>query len=338
MGKSVERSELQALLAAAPPDVEARADVLRAFKAQRVFDVGVAEVTGTLPLMQVSDYLTFLAEALLDAALEVAWEETAERFPQFSEQRAFVIVGYGKLGGLELGPSSDLDLVFLHELPAAAGQFLHRLVRRLLHILTVQTYLGALYEVDMRLRPSGNAGTMVSSLESFAEYQQRQAWSWEHQALVRARVVAGDPAVGARFADARRRVLCQHRAPATLAEQVLTMRRRMDEHHDADEDVKRGPGGIVDIEFMVHYLVLAWAHEHPALTEFTDNIRILETAERLQLLPAPMACNLREAYLGLRSLWHRSVLELPGTDADEAFATHRADVRAAWMEIFGETR
>ncbi len=331
--------ELREQIARAEPAGQERIlDVLREYKEHHVFNVALAEVRGTLPLMNASDYLTFLAETVLEASLDLAWRENADRFPAFaSGPRPFIIVGYGKLGGIELGPDSDLDIVFLHDLPGDAGQFLHRLVRRLLHTLTVPTYLGSLYEVDMRLRPSGGAGTMVSSLEAFRDYQLQEAWVWEHQALVRARGVAGDAGLLERFERVRREVLCQPREAQQLRAEVLGMRRRMADHHGDEEGLKRGSGGIVDIEFMVQYLVLAHAHEHPELTVFSDNIRILETAERLELLPARLAASLREAYLALRSEWHRSVLDLPDTDrASEVLASHRDRVREAWVQVFGE--
>lgn len=324
---------------AEPGGQERVLDVLREFKEHHVFNVALAEVRGTLPLMHASDYLTFLAEAVLEQALDLAWRENAERFPEFAEPRgarSFVIVGYGKLGGIELGPGSDLDLVFIHDLPEGAGQFLHRLVRRLLHVITVPTYLGSLYEVDMRLRPSGKSGTMVSSLTAFRDYQLGEAWVWEHQALVRARGVAGDPDLIARFETVRREVLCRPRDADDLRVEVLKMRRRMTEHL-GEEDLKQASGGIVDIEFMVQYLVLAHAHQHPDLAVYTDNMRILETAERLGLLPADMAGDLRAAYLALRSEWHRSVLDLPDTErAAEVLSRHRDRVRGAWADIFGD--
>jgi len=329
---------------AEPQGQERVLDALREYKEHHVFNVALAEVRGSLPLMHASDYLTFLAEAVLEEALDLAWRENAERFPEFAEPegshggqrlRPFIIVGYGKLGGIELGPGSDLDLVFIHDLPAEAGQFLHRLVRRLLHTITVPTYLGSLYEVDMRLRPSGRSGTMVSSLESFRDYQLNEAWVWEHQALVRARGVAGDQQLLERFERVRHEVLCLRRDAGRLAAEVLKMRRRMAEHHGDEEGVKRGTGGIVDIEFMVQYLVLAHAHQHPDLAAYSDNMRILETAERLELLPAALAGNLREAYLALRAEWHRSVLDLPDSDrAAEVLASHRDRVRDAWQNLF----
>jgi [glutamine synthetase] adenylyltransferase / [glutamine synthetase]-adenylyl-L-tyrosine phosphorylase len=315
-------------------------DVLREFKEHHIFNVALAEVRGTLPLMNASDYLTFLAEAVLEQALDLAWRENTERFPEFAEPalatRPFIIVGYGKLGGIELGPGSDLDLVFIHDLPEGAGQFLHRLVRRLLHVITVPSYLGSLYEVDMRLRPSGKSGTMVSSLAAFRDYQLSEAWVWEHQALVRARGVAGDRVLLGRFEQVRREVLCRPRHADELRAEVLKMRRRMSEHL-GDEDLKQASGGIVDIEFMVQYLVLAHAHQHPDLAVYTDNMRILETAERLGLLSGQVAGDLREAYLALRSEWHRSVLDLPDSErAAEVLSRHRNRVRGAWAALFGD--
>jgi glutamate-ammonia-ligase adenylyltransferase len=331
------RSELREQMAdVAAVDFEQKLDVLREYKEHHLFNVALAEVRGTLPLMNASDYLSFLAEAVLAEALDLAWSDNVERYPDYAQPRPFIIVGYGKLGGLELGHGSDLDLVFIHDLPTDAAQFLHRLVRRLLHILMVPTYQGTLYEVDMRLRPSGNAGTMVSRLNAFVEYQHSQAWVWEHQALVRARVVAGDPALAARFATARLELLCQPRDAQALKRDVMEMRERMAEHDSARDDLKRGSGGIVDIEFMVQYLVLARAHEYPDLAQYTDNIRILETAERLGLLPARLAQALRAAYLELRSEWHRAVLDLPDSDrAVQVLDQHRAEVRAAWQQLFG---
>ncbi len=325
-------------LALAGGDFERSLEIMREFKSHHVFNVALAELRGTLPLMQVSDALTWLAEAMLEASLTLAWNENLARFPEHSEQRPFLIVGYGKLGGIELGPGSDLDLVFIHDLPSSASQFLHRLIRRLLHVLTAPTYNGTLYEIDTRLRPSGNAGTMVSSLEAFTDYQQKQAWTWEHQALVRARPVAGDRALARRFEQTRRQLLAQPRDRAELAEAVRSMRQRMRDQLAADQessDLKRGSGGIVDIEFVVQYLVLAHAHDHPALTEFTDNVRILDAVEAAELLPGQAAARLKEAYLGLRAEWHRSVLDIPDVErAVQTLSTYREDVSAIWESVF----
>jgi glutamate-ammonia-ligase adenylyltransferase len=331
-------AELRDRVDAATPDGTERVlDALREFKEYHVFNVALAQVRGTLRLMNVSDYLTFLAEAVLEQALDIAWSENATRLGEYPWPQPFVIVGYGKLGGIELGPGSDLDLVFIHDLPGQASQFLHRLVRRLMHVLTVPTYLGALYEVDMRLRPSGNSGLMVSTLESFRAYQEREAWTWEHQALVRARALVGDPALAERFEAVRREILCLPRDGARLRDDVLRMRRRMAEQASAEGDLKRASGGMVDIEFMVQYLVLAHAHAHPELARWSDNVRILETAGNLGLLPVDVGKALREAYLELRAEWHRSALDLPdAARATQVLDAHRDLVRRTWRTLFGD--
>jgi len=334
--------------------LEAAMDVLRDFKEHHVFAVALAELRGRLSLMHVSDYLTWLAEAVLERALTLAWADCADRFPEFAEARDFLIVGFGKLGGIELGPDSDLDIVFVHDLPASAAQFLHRLVRRILHILTVPTYLGTLYEVDMRLRPSGNAGTLVTRLDAFRDYEFDRAWVWEHQALVRARPVAGDARLAERFLAVRREVLAQPRNRAALAADVLRMRRRISAHHGtgtaADEalgepaapsarepDLKRGSGGIVDIEFLVQYLVLAWAARYPRLTEHSDNMRILDAVAAAGLLPEDAVRRLQDAYLALRAEWHRSVLDLPDDSRAAALRdSHRHCVAELWQQAFRE--
>ncbi|TDJ32366.1 MAG: bifunctional [glutamate--ammonia ligase]-adenylyl-L-tyrosine phosphorylase/[glutamate--ammonia-ligase] adenylyltransferase [Gammaproteobacteria bacterium] len=327
------------LVAAEPEGFEKVLDALREFKEHHLFNVATAQVRGTLSLMNVSDYLTVLAEAVLTEATRLAWQQVAEHLPEFAEPRPFIVVGYGKLGGIELGPGSDLDLVFVHDLPAEAAQFLHRLIRRLLNIITVPTYFGALYEIDMRLRPSGNAGTLVSSLEAFRDYQLHQAWTWEHQALVRARVVAGDAAFGERFEVVRREVLCLPRDSGGLKVEVAKMRERMMFQGDHGYDLKRSSGGIVDIEFMVQYLVLAWANEYPEMAEFSDTVRILETAARLGLLPVERAEHLREAYLALRAQQHRSELDMPDNERTrEVFSQYGPGIMAAWLDLFGEAR
>ena len=325
--------DLDAWLARAQPDDAERVlDTLREFRESHLFRAAAAEMAGRLPLMRVSDYLTFLAEAVLDRALAHVWRETFD----IDVVAHFVVVGYGKLGGLELGPASDLDLVFLHDFPTSANRPLHRLVRRFLHALTASTGHGQLYEVDMRLRPSGRAGPLVSSLEGFTRYQQEQAWTWERQALVRARVVAGDAALGRRFEATRRSALCARQDRQRLREEIVAMRKRIADAASTGVDLKRDPGGIVDVEFIVQYLVLAWAHEHESLCEHTDNVRILETAARLGLIDAADAAALTEAYLALRSEAHRAALDLPDPErAASLLARHRDDIARIWGQFFG---
>ena len=317
---------------AGPTDQERVLDTLREFKQAHAFRAAAAEMAGRLPLMRVSDYLTFLAEALLDRTLAYVWRETFGT----EELRDFVVIGYGKLGGLELGPGSDLDLVFLHDFPASRQRELHRLVRRFLHALTVMTARGQLYEVDMRLRPSGRAGPMVSAIEGFARYQHEQAWTWENQAIVRARVVAGDPGLGEQFDATRVGALTRERDREKLREDIVSMRARIAEASKDDVDLKRDPGGIVDVEFLVQYLVLAHAREHEELCAFTDNVRILETAAAVGLLEKREAEALTDAYLGLRSEGHRSVLDLPdAARASDVLERYRETIRGAWGRLLG---
>ena len=317
---------------AGPNDPERVLDALREFKQAHAFRAAAAEMAGRLPLMRVSDYLTFLAEALLDRTLAYVWRETFGT----EELRDFAVIGYGKLGGLELGPGSDLDLVFLHDFPAARQRELHRLVRRFLHALTVMTARGQLYDVDMRLRPSGRAGPMVSAIDGFARYQHEQAWTWENQAIVRARVVSGDPALGARFDATRVAALTRARDQARLRDDIVSMRARIAEASKEDVDLKRDAGGIVDVEFLVQYLVLAHAHEHAELCAYTDNVRILETAADAGLLEGDEAAALTDAYLGLRSELHRSVLDLPdATRASDVLDRYRETIRGAWDRLLG---
>ena len=327
--------ELGAVLAAAP-DEEALVDALREFKEQRVFRVAVAEARGLLPIMHVSDYLSWLAEAVLEHAIRLAWEQCAD---DSIGPRPFIAVGYGKLGGQELGLDSDLDLVFLHDLPRTASQLLHRMVRKLMHLLTVRTYTGPLYEIDMRLRPSGNAGLMVSSLSAFREYQTSRAWVWEQQALIRARAVAGDPALMAAFERTRRELLCRPRSAESLREEVKKMRKRITAQHGADIDLKRGIGGIVDLEFIVQYLVLAWAHAHPNLATYSDNVRILEEVGNAGVLPEEDAERLVLAYLALRGQVHYQTLDLPeSAEAAARLTTYRQAVCDMWERLFDEPR
>ena len=352
---------LHAHLARVPADdLEQQMDALRSFKEGHALRVAVCEVMGLLPLMKVSDSLTWCAEAVLDAALELAWRLTVAQYGRPAGGHEFLIVGYGKLGGLELGPGSDLDLLFLHDAPmdgmteAATGQaasaggnarsvptptFYARLSQRLLHILTTQTQRGALYEIDTRLRPSGRAGMMVTAIAGFESYQRDEAWTYEHQALVRARPVSGARLLGEKFEDVRRRILARPRDAVALREEVLAMRERMQASagqlgQETSAELKRGRGGIVDIEFMVQYLVLAHAAQHPSLMRWTDNVRILESAARAGVIAEDRANGLTDAYLALRAAAHAHALGARVPPADE-LETWREYVRESWQAVFG---
>lgn len=356
----IEAELRQVLMRIPEDDVEAQMQALRIFQKGQVLRVAASDITGSLPLMKVSDYLSWLAEAMLEAVLWLAWRELTARHgrPQRADgspcELDFVIVGYGKLGGLELGYGSDLDLVFIHDAgadgetdgarPLDNASFYARLGQKIIAYLTTATAAGALYEVDMRLRPSGNAGLLVSSLAAFRRYQEEKAWTWEHQALVRARVVAGDARLAAAFAEERAAVLARPRAQAELQQEVVAMRDKMRAHLSSEAagkaqggfDLKHDRGGIVDIEFMVQYAVLAWAHETPELTRYPDNVRILEGLANRGLLPSDAAAGLRDAYLQYRARGHRLALnQQPARVTDDEFRTERALVAHWWAALLG---
>ncbi|WP_020209878.1 bifunctional [glutamate--ammonia ligase]-adenylyl-L-tyrosine phosphorylase/[glutamate--ammonia-ligase] adenylyltransferase [Gilvimarinus chinensis] len=338
-------------------DLEGHMESLRYFRSAHALRVAASEVTGALPLMKVSDYLTYIAEVILEHVLALAWEQMVSRhgFPAQegggeAREPELCILGYGKLGGIELGHGSDLDLVFVHNTWASGATggeksvdnltFYTRLGQRIIHILNTQTVSGQLYEVDMRLRPSGNSGMLVASIGAFEKYQENEAWTWEHQALVRARPVAGSESLAAEFEAVRGRVLQRDRNLAKLRGDVIDMREKMRSHLGTaagreEFHLKQDGGGIVDIEFMVQYAVLAWAHKAPALTRYTDNIRILETLAQEALLPEAGVLQLIDAYKAYRSTGHRLALQhqqavLQGTDV---FAAERKQVTDMWRQL-----
>ncbi len=350
-------AELDALLAPVDPDdLEQQMERLRQFAHGNMLRVAAADLTGVVPLMKVSDYLTEIGEVTVARVLRLTFEHLAGRHgpPGGLEagETGLLVLGYGKLGGLELGYGSDLDLVFVHgsdqgwaetlgPKPISHEQFYNRLGQRLIHIMTTRTPAGILYEVDMRLRPDGNKGMLVRPLTAFADYQDHQAWTWEHQALVRARPVAGDPRLARRFAEIRRAILCRRRDPQQLRDEVRAMRARMRESLDKSRagrfDLKQGPGGIADIEFVVQYSVLRWAADYADLADWTDNIRILETLGRHRLLPGEAAADLTETYKDLRSAYHRSALQdQPKTIPDGQLLTQRKRVKELWDTLLGD--
>jgi glutamate-ammonia-ligase adenylyltransferase len=347
------REELAALLKGCEGDLEQEMERLRQFVNTNRLRVAAADVAGVVPLMVVSDYLTDTAEVALEQALEMAWRDLTAKHgaPQgvAADGKGFAVIGYGKLGGIELGYGSDLDLVFLHAnrdpnaatdggRPVANDVFYARLGQRLVFVLTTRTPSGFVYEVDMRLRPNGNAGLLVSSLEAFDTYQENEAWTWEHQALIRARFVAGDPSVAGRFEATRRSVLGRQREEADLRAEVVGMREKMranlDKTTDECFDLKQGRGGITDIEFMVQYCVLRWARRYPDLLEWTDNIRLLDTLARHDLLEGRAAEQLANMYRVLRAAYHRNALrEQPGLVPAGELVEERGLVAEIWEEM-----
>ncbi|CAM8678224.1 bifunctional [glutamate--ammonia ligase]-adenylyl-L-tyrosine phosphorylase/[glutamate--ammonia-ligase] adenylyltransferase [Leclercia sp. M-A074-M] len=347
------RDELRQYLLRVPEeDEEQQLEALRQFKQAQLLRVAAADIAGTLPVMKVSDHLTWLAEAIIDAVVHQAWVQMVARYGQPKhladrEGRGFAVVGYGKLGGWELGYSSDLDLIFLHDCPVDVmtdgereidgRQFYLRLAQRIMHLFSTRTSSGILYEVDARLRPSGAAGMLVTSTESFAEYQKNEAWTWEHQALVRARVVYGDPQLKEQFDAIRRDVLTATREGQTLQTEVREMREKMRAHlgnkHRDRFDIKADEGGITDIEFITQYLVLRDAHAKPKLTRWSDNVRILELLAQNDIMDEQEALALTRAYTTLRDeLHHLALQEQPGHLPLDCFNAERELVRACWQK------
>lgn len=350
------RDELRQYLLRIPEeDEEQQLEALRQFKQAQHLRIAAADIAGTLPVMKVSDHLTWLAEAMIEQVVQQAWQMMVQRYGRPShltqlQERGFAVVGYGKLGGWELGYSSDLDLVFLHDCPADAvtdgersidgRQFYLRLAQRVMHLFSTRTSSGILYEVDARLRPSGAAGMLVSTFDAFDEYQRNEAWTWEHQALVRARIVFGEAALSQRFDDIRRGILCLPREVDKLKIDVREMREKMRAHlgnkHKGRWDLKADRGGITDIEFITQYLVLRYAASEPKLTRWSDNVRILELMANNDRMSSEEAKALTQAYVTLRdALHHLALQELPGHVSPDAFSAEKSVVNNSWLHWFG---
>jgi glutamate-ammonia-ligase adenylyltransferase len=309
-------------------DDEQMMEVLRHFKHAQVFRVAASDITGALSLMTVSDYLTWIAEAIVDTALKKAWQLVVTKHGKpadvVGDDLPFVVIAFGKLGGLELSYGSDLDMVYLSddrlnavaltdgERPIENTVFFTRLGQKLSSLLATQTMSGMAYEVDMQLRPHGASGSLVSTLAAFFRYEQEQAWTWEHQALIRTRAIAGCPELMARFETQRRDFLCQPRDNAELKAAVVSMRDKMRAHLDKSTaeqlDLKQGAGGIIDIEFLVQYWVLSTAHQYPEVVQYSDNIRQLSALAKYDVISESVAQGLSEAYRAYRTLAHRMAM------------------------------
>jgi glutamate-ammonia-ligase adenylyltransferase len=340
-------------------DPERQVEVLRHFQRAAMFRIAVADLTGRLPLMKVSDRLTELAELIVQEALDLAWQQiTARLGPPLRgaredalEPAGLVVVAYGKFGGIELGYGSDLDLVFLHdsrgEIQRTAGPqvvengvFFLRLVQRLVHLLTVHSAAGRLYEVDTRLRPSGKGGLLVQSVEGFADYQRAEAWTWEHQALLRSRAVAGPRTLRARYESLRVDLLRTTVRRDTLRDDVRAMRERMraelSRSKPGEFDLKQDAGGITDVEFLAQYWALLWADQRPELVTYSDNIRQLESLASIGLVPQDTVDVLTGAYRAYRQRLHHLSLEGERSVAPAAeFEGIRAAVSRIWHETMG---
>jgi len=335
-------------------DLEQLMIALRQFKQLNVLRVAAADIMGAIKLMVVSDYLTYIAEVVLEQVLNRAWLllTNAHGFPPncHSDQAiGFAVLGLGKLGGFELGYGSDLDMVFLYDCPdgnaltdgskpISCSQFYGRLGLKIRHILDTKLLSGELYEVDLRLRPSGDSGLLVTHIQVYEDYLRNQAWTWEHQALVRGRFIAGDPNLKTEYEAIRRRILCLPRDHENLKKEVREMREKMREHLAAKEankfDLKQSKGGIADIEFMVQFGVLDQAAKNETLVTYTDNVRLLEALQNQGFIDATTAQTLTTAYCAYRDYGHKLVLQGDKAVIDEhAVAEMRAQVERVWQRI-----
>ncbi|MEO8157755.1 MAG: bifunctional [glutamate--ammonia ligase]-adenylyl-L-tyrosine phosphorylase/[glutamate--ammonia-ligase] adenylyltransferase [Betaproteobacteria bacterium] len=322
-------------------NTERQMDTLRHFKQAQTLRLLALDVAGNTSLETLSDHLSDLACTVLEEVLRLAWNALRSRH---REQPQFAIVGYGKLGGKELGYASDLDIIFLYDDDdQAAPETYARLAQRINTALNSATSAGVLYETDLRLRPNGSAGLLVSQIDAFRDYQSEKAWVWEHQAITRARFVAGDVRMGAQFESIRRAVLCRPRDLAVLGDEILSMRDKMRDAHPNSSglfDLKHDRGGIVDVEFAVQFLILGYAARHAQLADNIGNLALLKLAARLGLLSEEIAEGARAAYREFRKLQH--ALRLQGEryarSPPDAVAEHVRAVQRLWESVFGGIR
>lgn len=352
--------DLKQRMSRAPSDdLEYQIEQLCVFKEINVLRVAAADVTGALPLMRVSDHLSDIAETVLGEVVKMAYDHLREkhgapacRLNGKICEKGFAVIAYGKLGGLELGYGSDLDLVFLHsgskektqgsQQAIDSAQFFNRLGQRVIHILTSHTWAGRLYEIDMRLRPSGVSGVLVNHVEGFRDYQQNAAWTWEHQALIKARPILGDRLLADHFLSTRNEVLARRRDKLKLREEVVSMRDRMRKELLKPEsgifDLKQDIGGMVDIEFLVQYLVLLKSYDHPELLKWTDNVRLLQSLIETRVMDEYTAHVLKHVYLIYRAAAHQlNLQENPAKVPSEKFDRLRQRVERIWQIFFEST-
>lgn len=369
----------QTLLRVDVKDEEQVMDLLREFKHTSQLRIAAADISGTLAINQVSDKLTILAEVIMQQVIDLAWQQITSLFGQpgitelgiakknkalkdasllVNSENQLALIAYGKFGGLELSYGSDLDIVFLHNADLSLStdttgtrkqvsnqEFYIKLVQRICHICTTKTYNGILYEIDLRLRPSGNSGLLISHIDTFLDYQQSSAWTWEHQALVRSRIIAGNSDISTRFGEVRQQVLSMPRNTDELRQQVFEMREKMRVHlekkHINQIDIKQTNGGIVDVEFMVQFWILANANKHPLITKWPDNLRLLNSLSTLGIIDKAQEKLLCEAYLALRHAAHRIQLAnrqfaRGGDNKSTKLAKAIQDVEASYAGVFNE--
>ncbi|MPQ77075.1 bifunctional [glutamate--ammonia ligase]-adenylyl-L-tyrosine phosphorylase/[glutamate--ammonia-ligase] adenylyltransferase [Hydrogenovibrio sp. JE_KL2] len=351
------KKEAYHLLEQSQDDEEMFMNQMRQWRHEKVFRVAAADVTGQVPVMKVSDYLTWIAEAAVEVVTEYAWRHMQKRngFPggyDSTQGMPFLILGYGKLGGIELGYGSDLDMVFLYyglnssdksdgERGLENNVYFIRMGQKIISLMTTMMPTGTLYEVDTRLRPNGASGLLVTSFENFMTYEESKAWVWEHQALVRVRPVVGSQQAKQGFEAFKRAFIAKQRDLGVLKKEVVDMRQKMqqslDKSSDETFDLKQGRGGIVDIEFMVQYLVLGFACQHEELTVWSDNVRLLEAVRTAKVLDDGDVQLLEDAYRAYRKAYHRLALQnvkaiVPVTE----FQDERKEVTRIWNSLMLE--
>lgn len=333
--------QLRKLMDASQGDIEAQMNTMREFHHAQIFRLVASDLDERLTLERLSDHLAALADLVLEEALHWCWLDVRGRH---RETPRFAVIGYGKLGAREIGYASDLDLIFVYDDDHEnAAELYARLAKKLSTWLTTLTRSGILYEVDLRLRPNGASGLLVSSIAAFDHYQHKEAWVWEHQALTRARFCAGDVDVGRQFEAVRTDVLSQAREGDSLRHEVLAMRRKMQDNHPpraGQFDLKQDAGGLIDLEFAVQYLILAHAHTTPALLANAGNIALLSRAAAANLLPVDIAHEAANAYRRLRREQH--VLRLAGQEKStvpaDRLSAERQAVRTLWQATFHQER
>ncbi|MCU0956941.1 MAG: bifunctional [glutamate--ammonia ligase]-adenylyl-L-tyrosine phosphorylase/[glutamate--ammonia-ligase] adenylyltransferase, partial [Hydrogenophaga sp.] len=332
-----------ALKSTGEDDEEELLNLLRRAHHAEVFRTLARDLEGVLTVEQVADDLSALADAVLRVTARWCWQRLRNRH---RDEPSFAIIGYGKLGGKELGYGSDLDIVFVYEDEHEnAGEIYAGFVRKMINWLTVKTGEGDLYEIDTALRPNGNSGLLVTSFTSYENYQRGRgsntAWTWEHQAMTRARFVMGPSSLEARFDEVREAVIVAERDHEALKQEIVAMRERVRKAHpERGElfDVKHSPGGMVDVEFVVQYLVLSQAGRHPELRANSGNINLLQRAEAVGLLPPGVGEAASRAYRQLRQIQHRARLDEAPTQVEAASVAEAATaVRTLWQHVLGPT-
>lgn len=336
-------------------DFEQQLEALRHYKLSHQLRIAASDITGAIDLAQVSNHLTALATAVTSTVINIAWKQMAERFGQPPgrnfDNKGIGVIAYGKMGGLELGYDSDLDVVFVHDCQQGgqtdgdraidSRQFYLKLCQRIVNIFTSRTISGVLYEIDNRLRPQGNSGLLACHIETYDAYLREEAWTWEHQALVRTRMVCGDERLQQQFNQIRRNVLMLKRDQDKLRTDVVSMRKKMRDNLAKDIeamfDLKQGLGGIADIEFITQYLVLTHAHEHGELTQECANIDLFELFAQFNIITQPQAEQLTRHYLHLRSIYHELTLQRQDKLADnEGVKQLTTEIQQIWLQVFGE--